>query len=304
MPAEDNDSVGTAVLGGGPAGLTAAHVLTLRGERGTVFEADGTVGGIAKTVEFEGYRFDLGGHRFFTKLKPVERMWRDIMGNEFLTRPRLSRIYYNGKFLAYPLEAKDVVKRLGLRESALCALSYFWSMRLRGREAHSFEDWVTVRFGKRLYNAFFRSYTEKVWGIPGSEVRSQWAAQRIKDFSFWRAGPVRAQARPAQDHDPDRGVPVPAARPGPDVGATRGAGQRARRIRADEGASRRDQPCGRPRGEHRHEDERRRELLSGRRRRELACAERSRLLPRPAASAGGPRGRRASCATASSAWSR
>jgi protoporphyrinogen oxidase len=184
---QDHASVGTAVLGGGPAGLTAAHVLTLRGERGTVFEADGTVGGIAKTVEFEGYRFDLGGHRFFTKLKPVERMWRDIMGNEFLTRPRLSRIYYNGRFLAYPLEAKDVVKRLGLRESALCALSYFWSMRLRGREAHSFEDWVTVRFGKRLYNAFFRSYTEKVWGIPGSEVRSQWAAQRIKDFSFWRA---------------------------------------------------------------------------------------------------------------------
>jgi protoporphyrinogen oxidase len=186
---KDATTIGTAVLGGGPAGLTAAHVLALRGEAGTVFESDGTVGGIAKTVEFNGYRFDLGGHRFFTKLGPVERLWEDVLGEEFLIRPRLSRIYYDGKYLAYPLQARDVIPRLGLRESILCALSYLRQCLRFGRrqEPETFEEWVTQRFGKRLYDAFFRSYTEKVWGIPGSEIRSAWAAQRIKNFSLFKA---------------------------------------------------------------------------------------------------------------------
>ncbi len=182
------NSVGTAVLGAGPAGLTAAYVLGLRGAPGVVFEADGAVGGIAKTVEYDGFRFDLGGHRFFTKLAPVQRLWEDVMGEDFLVRPRLSRIYYDGKFLAYPLQARDVVKRLGVYESAMCSLSYLWSRLSAGREhQETFEDWVTARFGRRLYDAFFASYTEKLWGIPGSEIRSEWAVQRIKDFSFWRA---------------------------------------------------------------------------------------------------------------------
>jgi len=180
--------VSTAVLGAGPAGLTAAYVLALRGAPGAVFEADGTDGGIAKTVLYDGYRFDLGGHRFFTKLGPVERLWEELMGEDFLLRPRLSRIYFDGKFLAYPLQARDVVSRLGLYESFMCSLSYFWSRLYRGREhLETFEDWVTAHFGKRLYDAFFRSYTEKVWGIPGSEIQSEWAVQRIKDFSFWLA---------------------------------------------------------------------------------------------------------------------
>ena len=182
-----DEAPGFAVLGAGPAGLTGAYTLGLRGQNATVFEADYQVGGIAKTVEFEGYRFDLGGHRFFTKIKPVERLWEHLMGDDFLTRPRLSRIYYNGRFFSYPLTAKDVVGRLGLVESALCALSYLWALRSRRRTADTFEEWVTARFGRRLYDAFFRSYTEKVWGIPGSEVRSLWAAQRIKNFSLWSA---------------------------------------------------------------------------------------------------------------------
>ncbi len=186
-PAADSSSIGFAVLGAGPAGLTAAWTLACRGQQGTVFEAEGTVGGIAKTVEFEGYRFDLGGHRFFTKLKQIERLWEDMLGDDFLTRPRLSRIYYNGQFLAYPLRANDVLRRLGVVESGLCALSYLWSMRHRRREAETFEEWVTIRFGRRLYDAFFRTYTEKVWGIPGSEIRAQWAAQRIKNFSLGKA---------------------------------------------------------------------------------------------------------------------
>jgi len=180
-------SAGIAVLGGGPAGLTAAHVLAQRGVKGTVFEADGVVGGIAKTVEFNGYRFDLGGHRFFTKLKPVERLWEEMLGEEFLTRRRLSRIYYRGDYFQYPLEARNVVSQLGLGESLRCAASYFAACLRRRRPAETFEDWVTARFGRRLYERFFKTYTEKVWGIPGSEVRAEWAAQRIKDFSFWHA---------------------------------------------------------------------------------------------------------------------
>jgi protoporphyrinogen oxidase len=186
-PREEREPAGVAVLGGGPAGLTAAYVLGLRGRRATVFEADGVVGGIAKTVEFKGYRFDLGGHRFFTKLGPIQRLWEEMLGEEFLVRPRLSRIYYQGKYLAYPLVAKDVIERLGLVESALCALSYLWNRFRPRREALSFEDWVTTRFGRRLYDTFFRSYTEKVWGVPGSEIKAEWAAQRIKNFSLAKA---------------------------------------------------------------------------------------------------------------------
>ncbi len=185
---QNTGSVGTAVLGAGPAGLTAAYVLGLRGAPGVVYEADGAVGGIAKTVVYDGYRFDLGGHRFFTKFSQVQRLWEDVMGDELLLRPRLSRIYYNGKFLAYPIQARDVVTRLGIRESVLCSLSYFWSRLNRPRlTLETFEDWVTAHFGARLYDAFFRSYTEKVWGIPGSEIHAEWAVQRIKDFSFWKA---------------------------------------------------------------------------------------------------------------------
>jgi protoporphyrinogen oxidase len=176
------------VLGAGPAGLSAAWALGMRGRPATVLEADGTVGGIAKTVEFDGYRFDLGGHRFYTKLAPVEQMWREMLGDELLTRPRMSRIFYRGSFFNYPLKAQDVFKNLGLFESAACAASYvYWRRRMRNVTPRSFEDWVVRRFGRRLYDAFFRSYTEKVWGLPGSEIQAEWAAQRIQEFSLWQA---------------------------------------------------------------------------------------------------------------------
>jgi protoporphyrinogen oxidase len=153
-----------------------------------VLEADGTVGGIAKTVEFEGYRFDLGGHRFYTKLEPVLRLWEEMLGSELLVRSRLSRIYYRGRFFNYPLRAEDVFRRLGVVESVRCGLSYlYWRRRLRRITPRTFEDWVVHRFGRRLYDAFFRSYTEKVWGIPGSEIQAEWAAQRIQEFSLFQA---------------------------------------------------------------------------------------------------------------------
>jgi protoporphyrinogen oxidase len=172
------------VLGAGPAGLTAAHVLSLRDHPASVVEAEGTVGGIAKTVEFGGYRFDLGGHRFYTKLGPIERLWEEALGEELLVRRRLSRIYFREQFFNYPLRAEDVFRGLGLIESARCALSYLGRPRMRRRKPQSFEDWVVSRFGRRLYDDFFRSYTQKVWGIPGSEIRSEWAAQRIQGFSL------------------------------------------------------------------------------------------------------------------------
>jgi protoporphyrinogen oxidase len=191
-------NLGTAVLGAGPAGLTAAHVLSLRDRPAAVIEAEGTVGGIAKTVEFNGYRFDLGGHRFYTKLKPVERLWEETLGEELLVRRRLSRIYFRGRFFNYPLRAEDVFRGLGLIESARCALSYlYWRRKLRKAEPRSFEDWVVGRFGRRLYDDFFRSYTHKVWGIPGTEIRAEWAAQRIQDFSLWHA--LRNIVRPSRD---------------------------------------------------------------------------------------------------------
>jgi len=146
------------------------------------------VGGIAKTVEFNGYRFDLGGHRFYTKLEPVLRLWQEMLGPELLTRPRLSRIYYRDRFFNYPLRAQDVFRGLGVVESARCALSFFyWRQRLRRVRPQTFEEWVVGRFGRRLYDAFFRSYTEKVWGIPGSEIEAEWAAQRIQEFSLSHA---------------------------------------------------------------------------------------------------------------------
>ncbi len=172
------------VLGAGPAGLTVGYLLAKRGRNPIVLEAESQVGGLAKTVVRDGYRFDLGGHRFFTKAAEVDLLWHEIMREEFLLRPRLSRIYWNGRFLDYPLRGTDVVRKLGPVEVARCAASYAAAaVRSRGNE-ETFEQWVSNRFGRRLFELFFRSYTEKVWGVPTSEIRAEWAAQRIKGLSF------------------------------------------------------------------------------------------------------------------------
>jgi protoporphyrinogen oxidase len=175
----------TVIIGAGPAGLTAAHELSAAGRPVVVVEQDREhVGGIARTVNYKGFRFDIGGHRFFSKNAEIEQLWRDILGDRMLERERLSRIYYRGRFFKYPLETWDALSQLGIYQSAACMLSYLAARVWPRREIRSFEDWVVNAFGRRLYETFFRSYTEKVWGIPCSEISADWAAQRIKDLSM------------------------------------------------------------------------------------------------------------------------
>lgn len=185
-PAGHPDNV--VIIGAGPAGLTAAYELARRGFTSSVVEADDVVGGISRTVEREGWRFDIGGHRFFTKVKEVEDFWHEILpGEDFMLRPRMSRLYYQGKYYDYPLKPLNALANLGLVESARCAVSYAWAKVNPPKDQSTFEGWVAARFGWRLYRHFFKTYTEKVWGYPGSEIQADWAAQRIKNLNLFNA---------------------------------------------------------------------------------------------------------------------
>lgn len=177
------------VAGGGPAGLTAAFLLGKRGIVCTVVEADEQVGGIARTVVRDGWRFDIGGHRFFTKVGVVEDLWHELLPDEqdFLLRPRLSRIFYGGRFFDYPLKASNALLNLGVLESIRCVLSYLWVRVRPPKDQTTFEGWVASRFGWRLYRTFFKTYTEKVWGVPATAIQADWAAQRIKNLSLFSA---------------------------------------------------------------------------------------------------------------------
>ncbi|MEE9384311.1 MAG: NAD(P)/FAD-dependent oxidoreductase [Nannocystaceae bacterium] len=182
------DTTGSViVIGAGPAGLTAAYELIRRGQRPLVIEKLAIVGGIARTESYRGFCFDMGGHRFFTKSEEVKQIWQEILADDFLLRPRLSRIYYEGRFFRYPLEPWDALRGLGLRAAALNVLSYLKWRVFPHRQETTFEQWVTNRFGRRLFETFFKAYTEKVWGVSCSELSSDWAAQRIKDLSLGTA---------------------------------------------------------------------------------------------------------------------
>lgn len=195
-----------AVIGAGPAGLAAAYELTRRGVPVIVFEQDGRIGGLAQTIEHKGFRFDIGGHRFFTKQKSVLDLWRSLLGDELLERLRLSHIIYRERLFDYPLKPLNTLRNLGLTSSLLILASYARGRLFPISPERSLADWVTNRFGRRLYRMFFKTYTEKVWGVPCSEIGARWAAQRIKGLSlrtavFSMLFPVwRGEIRTLTDH--------------------------------------------------------------------------------------------------------
>jgi protoporphyrinogen oxidase len=172
------------IIGAGPAGLTAAYELSKHSVPAVVLERDSTVGGLSRTVNHKEYLFDIGGHRFFTKWDEVNQIWREVLGEQFLERPRLSRIFYRKKFFYYPLRAKNALFGLGVVDSARVVFSYLKSRLFYYENEQNLEQWVSNRFGKRLYEIFFKTYTEKVWGVRCTEIGAEWAAQRIQSLSL------------------------------------------------------------------------------------------------------------------------
>ena len=176
------------IIGAGPAGLTAAAELCERGHRVIVLEKDPHyVGGLARTVHYKGFRFDIGGHRFFSKSAEITQWWQRRLPNDFISVNRMSRIFYRGKFFDYPLKATNALFGLGVLTSSACLLSYIRARLFPIQPEKSFADWVTNRFGERLFNIFFKTYTEKVWGMPCTQISADWAAQRIKGLSLSKA---------------------------------------------------------------------------------------------------------------------
>ncbi len=177
----------TVIIGAGPAGLTAAYELARHEMPLVVLEQSDEVGGLARTEEHKGYRFDIGGHRLFTKAREVEALWHEILEDDLLEVPRLSRIYYQGKFYNYPISLGNTLANLGPVESVAIMFSYLKAQIRPHPTEHTMEQWLCNRFGRRLYRTFFKTYTEKVWGIPCTQIRADWAAQRIKGLSMKRA---------------------------------------------------------------------------------------------------------------------
>lgn len=176
------------IAGAGPAGLTTAYELSKQGSHVVVLEADPLyVGGISRTVDYKGFGFDIGGHRFFSKSREVEDLWTELAGSDMLNRPRSSRIFYRGQFFSYPLKPFEALSKLGMFESALCVLSFVRARLSPNPNPKSFEEWVTNQFGERLFRIFFKTYTEKVWGMSCREISADWAAQRIKGLSLGSA---------------------------------------------------------------------------------------------------------------------
>jgi len=203
----DAQSKRVVIMGAGPAGLTAAHELRRTDVPVTVIEKDPHfVGGIARTVEHRGNRFDIGGHRFFSKSQEVEDLWTEILGDEMLTCDRLSRIYYNGKYFDYPLKATNALLNMGPLETIRCMSSYVWARIRPVKNPQTLEDWVSNQFGHRLFSIFFKTYTEKVWGISSKELSADWAAQRIKGLDLGQA--IKSALLPKRKNPKRRGAVI------------------------------------------------------------------------------------------------
>jgi protoporphyrinogen oxidase len=172
------------IIGGGPAGLTAAYQLSKEQVPAIVLEKDNLLGGLSRTESYNGFLFDIGGHRFFTKVEAVEKIWREVLSEgDFPTRERLSRIYFNRRFFPYPLRISASLLHVGLTNLAIIPFSFLKARIFPEKQETNFEQWISNRFGKKLYEIFFKTYTEKVWGVPGTEISADWAAQRIKGLS-------------------------------------------------------------------------------------------------------------------------
>jgi protoporphyrinogen oxidase len=173
------------IIGAGPAGLTAGYCLTKQNPSVRIIEKDPQyVGGISRTVNYKDYLFDIGGHRFFSKSKEVVDLWKEILPDDFISRPRLSRIFYDGKYYSYPLKAFEALTNLGIFTSLQCVLSYGYAKAFPVKDAKTFHQWVRNQFGEKLFSIFFRTYTEKVWGMSCDDISADWAAQRIKGLSL------------------------------------------------------------------------------------------------------------------------
>jgi protoporphyrinogen oxidase len=207
------------IIGAGPAGLTAAYELLKRtGIAATVLEKTDSIGGLSRTVNYKGNRIDVGGHRFFSKSERVVQWWLQILPLQavpgptariayrgqvatvpaasdsaapenadrlMLIRNRRSRIYFKGKLFDYPLSlSADTIKSLGILKTTYIALSYIYSRAFPIRPESNLEEFLTNRFGRELYLAFFKAYTEKVWGVACRDVSAEWGAQRIKGLSL------------------------------------------------------------------------------------------------------------------------
>jgi protoporphyrinogen oxidase len=201
------------IIGAGPAGLTAAYELSKHAVPAVVLEADSVVGGIARTVNYKGYLFDIGGHRFYTKWAEVQKLWEEVLGDSFLLRQRLSRIYYRQKFFPYPLLVKNTLFGLGFVEAIRILSSYLRARAFPSPQEDNLEQWICNRFGRRLYKDFFKTYTEKVWGVPCTEIHAEWAARRIRGLSLttalrstlWNKKRPKAKTLINEFHYPERG---------------------------------------------------------------------------------------------------
>src|SRR6201996_3831707 len=183
-----SEIVDVLVIGAGPAGLTAAYCLTKETPSVLVIEKDPHyVGGISRTVRYKDFLFDIGGHRFFSKSKEVVDLWQEILPDDFIERPRLSRIYYGGKYYSYPLSAFEALRNLGLFTSAACMASFAYAKLMPIENAVNFHQWVRNQFGEKLFSIFFKTYTEKVWGMSCDAISADWAAQRIKGLDLGSA---------------------------------------------------------------------------------------------------------------------
>src|SRR3989338_3883216 len=171
------------IIGAGPSGLAAGYCLAGKDIKPLIIEKDSQVGGLSKTIKYKGYRFDIGGHRFFTDLEEVGAFWGEILEDKLIKKTRSSRIYYKNRFFNYPLSPANTIRNVGILNALAIAASYLKSQYSRNKEIVTFEDYIIKHFGKRLFEIFFKTYTEKVWGMPCTQISCDWAQQRIQGLS-------------------------------------------------------------------------------------------------------------------------